>query len=114
MEKTNKPANAGILCVITGALELIWATCLFIGFGVTSGALNIPTGYIPAFVPGLVLGMAIVSTIAAILALVGGVYAMQRKRWGWALAGSIAAILVFFPLGIPAVIFAAQSRNEFE
>ena len=114
MEKTNKPANAGILCVITGALELIWATCLFIGFGVTSGALNIPTGYIPAFVPGLVLGMAIVSTIAAILALVGGVYAMQRKKWGLALAGSIAAILVFFPLGIPAVIFAAQSRDEFE
>ena len=114
MEKTNKPTNAGILDIISGVLGLIWAGCLFIGFGVTSGALGIPTGYIPPFVPGLVLGMAIVSTIAAILALVGGVYAVQRKMWGWALAGSIAAILAFFPLGIPAVILAAQSRNEFE
>ncbi len=113
MEKTNKPTTAGILNIVSGVLGILGAISLFIGFGVTSGALNMPTGYIPAFVPGLVLGMAIVSTIAAILALVGGVYAMQRKRWGWALAGSIAAILAFFPLGIPAVIFAAQSRNEF-
>ena len=114
MEKTNKPTNAGILCIITGALELIWAACCFIGFGVTSGALGIPTGYIPPFVPGLVLGTATVATIIGILALVGGIYAVQRKSWSLALAGSIAAILAFFPLGIPAVILAAQSRNEFE
>ena len=114
MEKTNKPTNAGILSIITGALELIWAACSYIGFGVVSGALNIPTGYIPPFVPGLVLGTATVATVVGILALAGGIYALQRKNWGLALTGSIAAILAFFPLGIPALILTAQSRDDFE
>ena len=114
MEKTNKPTVAGILAIIAGVLGLIGAVSMFIGFGVTSGALGIPTGYIPGFVPGLVLGLAIPSTLIAVLALVGGIYALQRKIWGLALAGSIAAILAFLPLGIPAVIFTAQSKDEFE
>ena len=114
MEKTNKPTTAGILNIIAGVLGLIWAICLFIGFGVVSGAIGIPTGYIPGFVPGIVLSMAIPATVIAILALVGGIFAMQRKQWGWALAGSIAAIFAFLPLGIPAIILTAQSKNEFE
>ncbi len=114
MEKTSKPKVAGILNIIAGALGLIVAVSYFIGFGVISGALGIPTGPIPGFVPGIVLAMAIPSLLIAILALVGGIFAVQRKRWGWALAGSIAAILAFLPLGIPAVILAAQSKGEFE
>jgi len=114
MEKTNKSTTAGILAIISGAIGLIIAASYFIGFGVTSGCLGIPVGYIPGFVPGLVLGMAIPALIVAILALVGGIYAVQRKKWGWALAGSIASILAFFPLGIPAIILIAQSKAEFE
>ena len=114
MEKTNKPTVAGILNIISGALGLIGAATLFIGFGATSGALDIPTGPIPGFVPGIVLVMAISSTIIAILALVGGIYAVQRKKWGWALTGSIAAILAFLPLGIVATIFTVVSKDEFE
>ena len=114
MEKTNKPTVAGILAIISGVLGLIWAVSLFIGFGVTSGALGIPTGYIPGFVPGLVMGMGILSAIIGILALVGGIHALQRKKWGLALAGSIAAILSTFILGILAILFTAQSKNEFE
>ena len=114
MERTNKPTVAGILAIITGALGLLWAICLFIGYAVVAGTLDIPTGYIPEFVPGIVLGMAIPTLILAILALIGGIYAVQRKIWGLALAGSIAAILAFFPLGIPATVFTAQSKNEFE
>ena len=114
MEKTSKPTVAGILAIISGVLGLILAVSYFIGYGVVSGALGIPTGYIPEFVPGIVLGMAIPTLVISILALVGGIYAVQRKKWGLAFAGSIAAILAFLPLGILAVIFAAQSRNEFE
>ncbi len=114
MEKTSKPTTAGILNIITGALGIIGAISAFIGFGVVSGAIGIPTGYIPGFVPGIVLGTAIFILIIAVLALVGGVFAVQRKQWGWTLAGSIAAILVFLPLGIASTVLAAQSKNEFE
>ena len=114
MEKTNKPTVAGILAIISGVLGLIWATSMFIGYGVVTGALGIPTGYIPEFVPGIVLGTAIPTLIIAVVALVGGIYALQRKMWGWALAGSICAILAFLPLGIAATVLAAQSKDEFE
>jgi len=46
---------------------------------------------------------------------VGGIYALQRKIWGLALAGSIAAF--FSPswvLGVAAIVFTALSKNEFE
>ena len=102
------------MAIISGVLGLIWAICLFIGFGVVSGTIGIPTGYIPGFVSGVVLDMAIPTLIIAILALVGGIFAVQRKQWGWSLAGSIAAIIVFLPLGIASTVLAAQSKNEFE
>ena len=115
MEKTNKPTVAGIINIITGALGLIWAVFLFIGYAVVSGAFDIPggIGYIPEFVSGMVLGMAIIQLILSVVTLVGGIYALQRKVWGLALAGSIVAILLFFPLGIPATVLVAQSKKEF-
>ena len=113
MEKTNKPTVAGIFNIITGALGIIGAISIFVGFGVVTGALGIPTGYIPEFVPGIVLGTGIFTLIVAVLALIGGIFAVQRKQWGWALAGSIAAIFSLIILGIPAVILVAISKNEF-
>lgn len=114
MEKTSKPTTAGILNIITGALGVLCAISYFIGFGVVSGALDIPTGYIPEFVPGMVMGTAIVTLLIAVLALVGGIFGVQRKQWGWALAGSIAAIFAFLPLGIASTVLTAQSKGEFE
>jgi hypothetical protein len=114
MEKSNKPTVAGVFDIITGALGIIGAIAMFIGFSVVSGGWGIPgMGAIPGFVPGIVLGTAIPSLIIAVLALVGGIFAVQRKQWGWALAGSIAAILVFILLGVPAVILVAISKSEF-
>jgi len=114
MEKTSKPIVTGVLDIVAGILGLIWAISLFIGFGVTGGIIDIlGIGHIPEFLPGLILGMAIPALIIAILALIGGVFALQRKWWGWALTGSIFAILAFLPLGIAAVILVAQSKDEF-
>jgi hypothetical protein len=49
-----------------------------------------------------------------ILAIVGGIYALQRKIWGLALAGSIAAFFPSWILGIAAIVLTALSKNEFE
>ena len=115
MQKTSKPTVAGILNIITGAFGIIGAIFMFIGFSVVSGGWGIPgMEDVPGFVPGVVLGMAIPSLLIAILALVGGIFAVQRKQWGWTLAGSIAAIVVFLPLGIASTVLSAQSKNEFE
>lgn len=51
--------------------------------------------------------------LIGVLAIVGGVYALQRKHWGLALAGAIAGTITFFPCGIPAIIFVSLGKGEF-
>jgi hypothetical protein len=48
------------------------------------------------------------------LAIVGGIFAIQRRKWRWALTGSIAATIMPTPLGIAAIIFTVLSKNEFK
>lgn len=115
MEKTWKPTVAGILDIVCGVLALISFIGLIIGIAVTSGALDIPGRWaIPWFVPTILWSIAIPTLIIGILALVGGIFALQRKYWGWALTGSIAATLSLFFVGIPTIVFTAQSKDEFQ
>jgi hypothetical protein len=115
MEKTWKPKVAGILNIVSGAFALIWFIMLLIGMAVTSGHLGIPgLEAIPSFVPFILLIIAIPSVIIGILALIGGIYALQRKKWGFALAGSIATTIFWFFVGIPAIVFLSQAKDEFE
>jgi hypothetical protein len=64
----------------------------------------------------ILTALAIPLAILAILAIVGGVYALRRKVWGLALAGSIASLFApyFLLLAIAAIVFTALSKKEFE
>ena len=110
MKKTNKPKIGGILAIISGALTSLGAVNYAIGLGDISG---LGKGDIPPFVPSIIFGVPTLSIIIGILALIGGVLAMRRKKWGWSLAGSIAGTLSVLPLGIPAIILIALSKDEF-
>ncbi len=114
MQKTWKPTAAGILNVIAGVFALVGGLVLIV-LGSTGGLFLdyfelgifqlVPLAFLLAVgVPLLVLG---------ILALVGGIYALRRKVWGLALAGSIATVLFSQLLGILAIIFIALSEDEF-
>ena len=52
--------------------------------------------------------------VVAIFPIVGGIFALQRRKWGWSLAGSIIAIFEAFPLGVASTIFVAIAKSEFE
>ena len=54
-----------------------------------------------------------ISALLGVLAIVGGIFALRKRYWGWALVGSISAALVFFPCGVPAIIFIAMGKPEF-
>lgn len=111
MEKTNKPIIGGILIIISGALGILGIISYAIGLGdVGSGFAK---GDMPPFVPSIIFGMPIPSLIIAFLALVGGLFAIRRKRWRWSLTGSIAAALSLILLGIPAIVLIAISKDEF-
>ena len=105
MEKTWKPTVAGILAIIAGALQVIFGTIFATGVGFWAGIVGM--GWLSAiFAPLIVFG---------IIAIVGGIYALRRKVWGLALAGSICALLgPWAILGILAIIFVSLGKGEFE
>jgi len=114
--KTWKTRAAGILAIVAGAAGLSqW---------VTIAAVEIPHwGWVP--MGGGLIG-AVATTVVAleiatgIIAVMGGVFALKRKRWRLALAGCICAFFSFFlfflnaPLAIAAIVLVVLGKGEFE
>lgn len=113
VEKTSRPVAAGILNIITGVIGLTGAFTAFSVFFAMIVTLDIYLPIFPEFIAGIVLTVAIISLLLSLLIMVSGIFALQRRYWGLALAGSIAAMLGLFFLGIPALILVALSREEF-
>lgn len=109
--KSWKPTAAGILCIIGGAIGLL--LCLFwtlialvlMGDPSVEGELSIDAPIVRFWIFG---------GIAIIIAIVGGIYALRRRIWGLALAGSICALVGFGIPGILAIIFVIKGKREFE
>jgi hypothetical protein len=109
----------GMLSITAGMFDLFVATGLVIDVLVT-GTANIFTAAeispltMQTFT-ALIKVLAVYLAVVGMLAVVGGMFAVQRKNWGLAMAGSIAALVSFggAVLGIPAVVFTAISRREF-
>ncbi len=107
--KTWMPTTAGILDIVSGGFGLICALMFIFMGGVMRFVPDVPTYLWPIF-----MALSVPLAIVGILAIVGGIYALQRKVWGLALAGSIAAFFPSWLLGIAAIVFTALSKNEFE
>ena len=112
MEKTWKPMVAGILDIVSGAFALICVFGLVIAIIVIGS--DFVASEVPDFVTAILWTISIPFLIIGVLALIGGIYALQRKKWGLALAGSIATTVFWFFVGIPTIVFTAQSKDEFE
>ena len=112
-EKTWKTKTAGILAIIAGVLgvtEWVWFAVLEILAGNLSA------------LGGIVAAGFIIAIGTAIVAIVGGVFALKRRRWRLALAGSICAIfsvifvpiLLNVPLAIAAIVLVVLGKGEFD
>lgn len=114
--KTAMPVVAGILDILSGVLSLI----SFVAFLIGSIAVGWNVVDIYVWDPGTRIALSVLiiftvlSFVLGVLALIGGVYALQSKKWGLALAGSICALVPTFVLGLAAVILTGLSKDEFE
>ena len=111
MDKSWLPTVAGVLDIIAGVFALVG--CLAIGFGGFMVG-NVPEAEefpLPA-VAALLNTLSFGYLIIGLLAIIGGIFALRKSRWGWALAGSIAATLAFPPLGIPAIVLTVLAERE--
>lgn len=114
MERTAKPVIAGVLNIITGSLGLMYALSVFLVFYVLDIGINYYYLVFPEFISAFILAAVIIISLFSLLVLVSGLYALERRYWGLALAGSIVAVIGLFVLGIPALVLIALSRDEFD
>lgn len=94
---------AGILTIIGGI------------FGIIIGCAAAFVGGILSLMPGLQFMGAIGGGLLAlgIIALIGGIVALRRRAWGFALTGAICALFPIVPLGVLAIIFVSIGKKEF-
>jgi lysylphosphatidylglycerol synthetase-like protein (DUF2156 family) len=111
MERTWKPTTTGILCIVGGVLGIILGIVLVV-IGTVAGIV-VPERALP-FIGAIVTGTVAVGIVLGIVAIIGGIYALRRRKWGLALAGSICAVFPWWFLGIPAIIFVVLGKGEFK
>ena len=107
---SSMPMIAGILLIVEAGFKLLLligviGASIFAIFPITSFPINTV-----ALVP--IIMVPLIAWIG--LTLVGGIFTLQRKRWGLALTGAIVAILPFSLLGMAALILIILSKDEFE
>jgi len=119
-KKTWKPITAGILNIITGAISAISVLGLIIAIVATSTwhffLQVIPAEELPFIAPlvsSILIILLVLSIFETVLPLIGGVFSLQRRRWGWALAGSIVSIIALLPIGVASTIFVSLAKDEF-
>ena len=106
MQTSWKPTAAGVLAIIGGALNLLVALAVSLFMPIAA-----PFRY--AFLSVGAIGLLWLAT--GIIAIVGGVFALQRRRWGLSLAGAICALMPPSTLlGIASTVFVALGREEFQ
>lgn len=121
VQKTWKPTVVGLMNIFMAVLNFlgsIFAATLF--FAVESEHLY--NGFFMEIFPSMVHDIVrfvfaidvFGGIVVTVLQLLGGIYALKRKRWVLVLISSAVAILQIFPIGIPATIFTVISKNEFE
>jgi hypothetical protein len=117
MTMKNNAKTGGILSIVSGGLGVMSAFGLVI-WGIVCLAMGANRGYwgegwMEMGVAVFLVILAVCRGLLGVLAVIGGAFALKKKVWGLALAGSITSILCFWPCGIPAVIFTAMGKPEF-
>jgi len=100
-----QPLTAGILELVAGIPALTIGIIIAAGLGMMSRAI--------VAVPGWVSAIGVPLIICGIVAIVGGIFALLKRRWGVVLAGAILSLFCSLPLGIAAIVFAILSREQF-
>jgi hypothetical protein len=113
------PTAGGVLSIVAGSAGLILSVFLLV-FGNIIGS-SVLRDFFPSTAwqhwgwPFVIVGIfSLFSIVIDIIAIMGGIFAIQRKHWGWALAGGICAIIASRALGIVGLVFVALSRKDFK
>ena len=111
MDKAWKSQVGGILAIVGGVIGLLGCMGLLIAITVLGTVWQ--WGLLPVNVIGILWIILVPMFICGVTAIIGGICAVQRKYYGMALAGAIAALFPGWIFGIGAIVFTAISHDEF-
>ena len=109
------PTVAGVfqivaaVCALIGCLALVFAALMMEAVPDIQNDPDVPV----ELIVGLLVGMAGFIFVGGVVSMIGGVAGIRRQGWGWALAGSIAAIFLLPPAGILALVMTIFGEKEF-
>ncbi len=113
MEKSWMPTVSGVLCIITGCLALFGFLMMALFAFFFFNAPEFDVDEFPFQFVRLAFGIgAIGALVLGWVSIFGGVSALQRRRWGWALAAAISSTLICPPLGVAAIILIILAEEE--
>jgi hypothetical protein len=116
MKKTWMPTTAGALTITSGLFGLLIACGMALASMFAGDAMGWAgaSPWTPINFQILIGWMAAPLIMVSVLAIIGGIFALQRRAWGLALAGSIAALVIpCYLLGLGSIIMVSLSKNEF-
>jgi len=122
----NNAKTGGILTIISGAFSifyLLWmvlyVVLFYFAFSMegkhpsTQNSSDMPAEFLTVMIIFMALFGLFYAAMGA-LSITGGVMALKKKRWAFALAGAIIGSVIFFPTGIAATVFISLARAEFQ
>jgi hypothetical protein len=122
----NNAKIGGVLSIVSGAFGicyLLFIVAAIVMMALMPALLNDDSYYEEDAMPMEVFFIIMIVFYAAIgffyvllgvLAIVGGVFALKKKYWGWVLAGAIAGSLVSQLCGTAAIVFVCLGKDEFQ
>jgi len=101
--QTAKPVIGGILILIAGLGDLVMGLWLAV----------VGTAFmtIPFFPTGMLMTCAIIWIILGLIAMIGGIFAIKREKFGLAIIGGV--LTIYTLLGLIGLILVALSKDEF-
>jgi hypothetical protein len=118
-----KPMVAGLLMLIAGTFNILWLVSVFARILDAKELLH--TTWVITPFPWVILDvgfggnnaaaslLAIAFLVGIILSIIGGIFALRRRAWRIALAGSIGILICVPILGIAAIMLTAISKRSF-
>jgi len=121
---SNKSMVAGVVNIVSGTFGLLGTFLIIILVLNARSIFGDPSSFDPPRSPAEIDQFVQITTtifgvmafglfVLSFLSLFGGIRAIRRKTWGLVLAGSIAGTIIFFPLGIVAIVFTSLAKSEF-
>ncbi|MDD1767958.1 MAG: zinc ribbon domain-containing protein [Methanomassiliicoccales archaeon] len=118
------PLIGGILVMISGVIGIVIGLTMAVAAAAIGDILGDLYGGmygldVLGMIEGIIVACGVIWFIIGLIALIGGVFALRKKRWGIAIVGGVFALLTIGPyflasiLGLIGLILIAISKREF-